>query len=363
MKIKTIIKLADVLDDSRRMPCDMYKLDEVSYVSESRGDSIPIADMDIVHLVRAFKKDRAKCVNHVTDADLIKQNRDLVSANKTLGRLHDMWKEKSMNMVEKSSYDALKEQLDQEVRIDTQEGKIRDQAKFYDDVVEKNDRIHKKNLKETISTYNTYLANSMPLESFKKINNQCEELTKENAELKFQIQQVDRNQTVSKEAYQVAWDNNEELKKQVAHWKKLAEDNFIQSVDDSETSDTFKNKYEELRKTYAVLLEDYNRDTGRDIWKEKYEHEAQMAESWKSNYYKKDVIKGHGYVFSEIPNDCDGQRFTDDLKKYLNKESYKLRVRGQYLDEKTKKAEGWRPYEYGQPMDKSKCLRVYVDIK
>jgi len=336
MKIKTIIKMADVLDDSRRMPCDMYKLDEVSYVSESRGDSIPIADMDIVHLVRAFKKDRAKCVNHVTDADLIKQNRDLVSANKTLGRLHDMWKEKSMNMVEKSSYDALKEQLDQEVRIDTQEGKIRDQAKFYDDVVEKNDRIYKKNLKETISTYNTYLANSMPLESFKKINNQCEELTKENAELKFQIQQVDRNQTVSKEAYQVAWDNNEELKKQVAHWKKLAEDNFIQSVDDSETSDT---------------------------WKEKYEHEAKMAESWKSNYYKKDVIKGHGYVFSEIPNDCDGKRFTDDLKKYLNKESYKLRVRGQYLDEKTKKAEGWRPYEYGQPMDKSKCLRVYVDVK
>ena len=308
MKIKTIIKLADVLDDSRSMPCDMYKLDEVSYVSESRGDSIPIADMDIVHLVRAFKKDRAKCVNHVTDADLIKQNRDLVSANKTLGRLHDMWKEKSMNMVEKSSYDALKEQLDQEVRIDTQEGKIRDQAKFYDDVVEKNDRIYKKNLKETISTYNTYLANSMTLESFKKINNQCqelqlenqrlvqqlehdehqvgkcEELTKENAELKFQIQQVDRNQTVSKEAYQVAWDNNEELKKQVAHWKKLAEDNFIQSVDDSETSDTFKNKYEELRKTYAVLLEDYNRDTGRDIWKEKYEHEAQMAESWKDAF-------------------------------------------------------------------------------
>ena len=274
MKIKTIIKMADVLDDSRRMPCDMYKLDEVSYVSESRGDSIPIADMDIVHLVRAFKKDRAKCVNHVTDADLIKQNRDLVSANKTLGRLHDMWKEKAMNIVEKSSYDDLKKQTDV--------------------------------------------------------------LVKDNSELRFQMQQVDRNQTVSKEAYDVAWNNNEELKKQVAHWKKLAEDNFIQSVDDSETSDT---------------------------WKDKYEHELKMAEYWKDAFYKKDVIKGHGYVFSEIPNDCDGKKFTDDLKKYLNKESYKLRVRGQYLDEKTKKAEGWRPYEYGQPMDKSKCLRVYVDVK
>ena len=277
MKIKTIIKMADVLDDSRRMPCDMYKLDEVSYVSESRGDSIPIADMDIVHLVRAFKKDRAKCVNHVTDADLIKQNRDLVSANKTLGRLHDMWKEKAMNIVEKSRYDDLKKQTDV--------------------------------------------------------------LVKDNSELRFQIQQVDRNQTVSKEAYDVAWNNNEELKKQVAHWKKLAEDNFIQSVDDSETSDT---------------------------WKDRYEAEVKNAEYWKAQYRLANdltVIKGHGYVFSEIPNDCDGKKFTDDLKKYLNKESYKLRVRGQYLDEKTKKAEGWRPYEYGQPMDKSKCLRVYVDIK
>ena len=277
MKIKTIIKMADVLDDSRRMPCDMYKLDEVSYVSESRGDSIPIADMDIVHLVRAFKKDRAKCVNHVTDADLIKQNRDLVSANKTLSSLHDTWKEKAMNMVEKSSYQIMWDNCE----------KLKEDLKKTDDIVEHNDRIYKKNL----------------------------------AELKQQKQRADLR---SYEAYK---------------YKKLAEDNFIQSVDDSETSDT---------------------------WKDRYEAEVKNAEYWKAQYRLANdltVIKGHGYVFSEIPNDCDGKRFTDDLKKYLNKESYKLRVRGQYLDEKTKKAEGWRPYEYGQPMDKSKCLRVYVDIK
>jgi len=277
MKIKTIIKMADVLDDSRRMPCDMYKLDEVSYVSESRGDSIPIADMDIVHLVRAFKKDRAKCVNHVTDADLIKQNRDLVSANKTLSSLHDTWKEKAMNMVEKSSYQIMWDNCE----------KLKEDLKKTDDIVEHNDRIYKKNL----------------------------------AELKQQKQRADLR---SYEAYK---------------YKKLAEDNFIQSVDDSETSDT---------------------------WKDRYEAEVKNAEYWKAQYRLANdltVIKGHGYVFSEIPNDCDGKKFTDDLKKYLNKESYKLRVRGQYLDEKTKKAEGWRPYEYGQPMDKSKCLRVYVDIK
>ena len=311
MKIHRVVQMLGATTSTGKLADDMYDLNYKDYYSKAEEKYIPISHMDFQHLVRAF----------------VKQN-------------------------------------DEDVRTDTQEGKIRDQAKFYDDVVEKNDRIHKKNLKETISTYNTYLANSMPLESFKKINNQCEELTKENAELKFQIQQVDRNQTVSKEAYQVAWDNNEELKKQVAHWKKLAEDNFISSVNDSETSDTFKNKYEELRKTYAVLLEDYNIDTGREVWKDRYEKEVEKSDFWHKAYVERCTSStGHNYVFSEIPNDCDGQRFTDDLKQYLNKDSYKMRVRGQYLKDEVKETEGWRKYERGQPIDKSKCLRVYLDKK
>ena len=271
MKIKTIIKMADVLDDSRRMPCDMYKLDEVSYVSESRGDSIPIADMDIVHLVRAFKKDRAKCVNHVTDADLIKQNRDLVSANKTLGRLHDMWKEKAMNMMEKSSYDDVEDTL-----------------------------------KNTIKSNN--------------------ELIQLNKQLKESLRQVNLTPTVSTESYDIAW-------KQVDYWRKIAEDNFIHSVKDSEDKDT---------------------------WKEKYEHEAKMAESWKDAFYKKDVIKGCGYTFSEIPNDTDGQEFVDTMKKYLNKKSYKMRVRGQHIKPELR---GTGATAYGQNIEESTHMRVYIDVK
>lgn len=225
MKIKTIIKLAEVLDDSRRMPCDMYKLDESSYMSESRGDAIPIADMDIVYLVRAFKKSLAKDVGHVSDADLIKQNNDLIAANKTLARLHDAWKEKAMNMVEKSTYQGLEQEL--------------------------------------------------------------------------------------------------------AHYKKLSENNFIQSVDDSE----------EVNK-----------------WKQK-------AEYWRETYNDAVSVKGEIKMFSEIPNDTDGKAFVAQLKQYLNKESYKMRVRGQYLNEETKQSEGWKRYEMGQPIDKSKCLRVYVDVK
>ena len=71
--------------------------------------------------------------------------------------------------------------------------------------------------------------------------------------------------------------------------------------------------------------------------------------------------KGWRYMFCDIPNKQIGKIFVRMLKKYLNKESYKIRVKGQYLDDETKKTEGWKKYEFGQPIGKSKCLRVYVD--
>jgi hypothetical protein len=74
------------------------------------------------------------------------------------------------------------------------------------------------------------------------------------------------------------------------------------------------------------------------------------------------IPKGDVKMFSEIPNTDDGWEFVSSLKKYLNNVSYKIRVRGQYLNDETKKTEGWQRYSYGQPIEKSKCLRVYVDI-
>ena len=58
MKVKQIIKVAEAIDDSRKMPCDMHELEDTKYFSHSKQDFIAIADMDIVHLVRAFKNDR-----------------------------------------------------------------------------------------------------------------------------------------------------------------------------------------------------------------------------------------------------------------------------------------------------------------
>ena len=69
------------------------------------------------------------------------------------------------------------------------------------------------------------------------------------------------------------------------------------------------------------------------------------------------------YTLSDIPNDYEGQDLIKQLKRYLNKDRYALRARGQYLDDKTKKEEGWQRYTYGQPLSKSKCIRVYIDEK
>ena len=206
-----------------------------------------------------------------------------------LAKERDKWKEKSMNMIEKST--------------------------------------HEDKLKETISTYNTYLANAMPLESFKKINNQCEELQLENVRLVAQLEHDEHNvgkldDTVSKDTYQVMWDNCQVLQNERA--KLLKENNEL------------KDQMQTLLDRNAVLSRMYNNSLS---------------------------TLGDVKMFSEIPNTVEGAKLILEMKKYLNRDSYKIRVRGQYLDEETKKTEGWRKYERGQPIEKSKCLRVYVDVK
>ena len=123
--------------------------------------------------------------------------------------------------------------------------------------------------------------------------------------------------------------------------------------------------YDNLREAYNVLFDAHNSETNRDtIWQDRYNREVEKSDFWHKAYVERCTSsKGHNYVFSDIPNDCDGQQFTDSLKKYFNKDTYKMRVRGQYLKDEVKESEGWQKYERGQPIDKSKCLRVYIDKK
>ena len=66
------------------------------------------------------------------------------------------------------------------------------------------------------------------------------------------------------------------------------------------------------------------------------------------------------YDFCEIPNDCEGQECLDNVKKYLNTNKYKMRVRGQHIKEELK---GKGLTSYGQSIDQSTHLRVYIEEK
>ena len=151
----------------------------------------------------------------------------------------------------------------------------------------------------------------------------------------FVKQNAKANDVVSKEAYQVMWDNCKESEKQVKHYKKLAEDNFISSVNDSETS---------------------------SIWKERYEKEVDNAEYWRKQYYDSvsQSTKGHYYTFSEIPQDAEGKEFVKNCRKYLNRDSYKIRTKGQHLK---KELYGQGKAYHGANMEDCSHMRVYIDKK
>ena len=71
----------------------------------------------------------------------------------------------------------------------------------------------------------------------------------------------------------------------------------------------------------------------------------------------------HRYLFSHIPNNKWGNCLVDKLKKWIHPDCY-MRVRGQYRDHsKLDEGESWKNFLDGQPINKSKCLRLYFDRK
>ena len=74
MKLSKIIKTIEVIEE-KRVPNDI--LEGFLYHSASRQEPIQIHDMDVVHLVRAFKNALHKLDNQFIDKDLIKENSEL----------------------------------------------------------------------------------------------------------------------------------------------------------------------------------------------------------------------------------------------------------------------------------------------
>ena len=96
----------------------------------------------------------------------------------------------------------------------------------------------------------------------------------------------------------------------------------------------------------------------------KLEREVSRLRSIIMRLYDEQRTIGDRYVFANIPNDHYGKWFVQMMQIYLNNKSYTMKARGQYLDkDKLSKGESWRNYTYGQPLHKSKCIRLYIDKK
>lgn len=132
-------------------------------------------------------------------------------------------------------------------------------------------------------------------------------------------------------------------------WKEKA-----MNMVEKDTHEKVKNALAEVNRQPTVKAEAY------DVAWKRIQTLEKRAEMWQREYEKATNKKGCNYVFSEIPNDTDGQEFVDTMKKYLNKDSYKMRVRGQHVKEELK---GTGVTYWGQGLNESSHMRVYVDVK
>jgi len=125
-----------------------------------------------------------------------------------------------------------------------------------------------------------------------------------------------------------------------------------------------------FKKMQSILAEDY--DVGLQVSVSqtnqimKLEQEVSRLRERNQDLHKRLEEKSYTevtaprYVFSEIPNNNYGNSFVDTLKKYLNKSRYSMRVRGQHIREDLK---GRGLTEYGQSIEQSTHLRVYIEEK
>ena len=122
--------------------------------------------------------------------------------------------------------------------------------------------------------------------------------------------------------------------------------------------DDLLNKQEE--KILALTTKYCNLES---IIEEKDEIIDKLSESelrWKKAYHNSVHINGHYYTFSGVPQDDEGKEFVRNCRKYLNKDSYNIRVKGQHLK---KELYGQGKAYHGANMEDSTHMRVYIDTK
>ena len=132
------------------------------------------------------------------------------------------------------------------------------------------------------------------------------------------------------------------------HYLRLADENRIEQLANltKEVNDLKKENKDAINE--GVYLRNENEGYLEEIKKLK-----------ERNTFLEKLHNQHRYVFSEIPNTEENLKMVKLMKKHINKDRYTLRWRGQYLID----GEDWKKYTDGQPMNKSKCIRVYIDSK
>jgi hypothetical protein len=135
--------------------------------------------------------------------------------------------------------------------------------------------------------------------------------------------------------------------------KQLAKEktNHCNTVDIVHAKDSIIKGLRSQVETYKEQLEE--KDELIDRWS-KAEHR------WRKAYHDSAHTNGHYYTFCEVPQDEEGKEFIKNCKKYLNKESYTIRVRGQHLK---KDLYGQGRASWGANMEDSTHMRVYIDKK
>ena len=122
------------------------------------------------------------------------------------------------------------------------------------------------------------------------------------------------------------------------YFKKVSEDSFITSVNDLDVISAKDNLIRKLN--------------------EKIERLEGIIEEKDEQYDSS--LQGHYYTFAEVPQDEKGKEFVKNCRKYLNKDSYKIRVKGQHLK---KELYGQGRAYHGANMEDSTHMRVYIDTK
>jgi len=136
---------------------------------------------------------------------------------------------------------------------------------------------------------------------------------------------------------------------------------FVKLTEQEGKVKELKQSLDSSHRAYKLGFERNNRHIEETkSWKEKYEQEIKHKEYWKKAYYEEVNKLGKGYVFSEIPNDTDGQEFVDKMKKFFNRTSYKMRVRGQHIKPELR---GTGATYWGQNLDESTHMRIYIEAK